>query len=153
MSIRNFRRPTGLAFPPLPCNGGDANDHSSLAGRQAGSLAGCLDGGGVGHQNPRPPRTTIPASRQVFPAASIRQTPLSPLVLTGPSARAVQLSRYSGATALRSKAARADERKRKVLVMAATPFDGLRNAALCESLYPLDIDCQGVRQRNVVAPN
>jgi len=49
VGIRNFRCPAGLALPPLPCNGGDADEARCLAGRQTGRLAGGLDDGGVAH--------------------------------------------------------------------------------------------------------
>lgn len=60
VSVRDFRRPAGLPFPPLPGERRYAHEAGSFSGRQSGRLAGGLDCGGVAHAS----ALTLPFSRE-----------------------------------------------------------------------------------------
>ena len=133
VGIRNFRSPAGLPLPPLPGNGGDAHEVGCFAGRQTSRLAGGLDGGGVAHATTgrlntcRPPISPNPA------AAEIGQLCRK----TRPSAHGAEIA------ALRASANRANHccrsspvaQKQNSFFIADSSKTGLRNAALCESLF------------------
>ena len=140
VSIWNLCRAGRLPLPPLPGESGYSNEACSLSGRQARCFAGGLDGGGVAHATTgrlntcRPPISPNPA------AAEIGQLCLK----TRPSAHGAEIA------ARRASANRANHcclsspvaQKQNSFFMADSSKTGLRNAALCVSLYPSDIERQ-----------
>lgn len=150
VGIRNFRSTAGLSLPSLPCQRRDADEVCGLAGRQTGRLSGGADGGGVAHGNgpfgPATPRVTGP--NRCRPHMRAGRLPKKP------TARWPRLcASVCPETSIRdwfrraSAASRRTTRDNAFSIFMAYPLKtGPRNAALWESLYPLDIDCQEAQE-------
>jgi len=156
VGIRNFRGPAGLPLPPLPGNGGDADEVGGLTSRQPGREAGHLDGGGVAHREQN--RATAAAIFSAGVCQPLREQ-ISRISLSAregkyPRCKSFQALSSANVSGVSGKIVAPEmlalslrEWAQVILYMIDNSTKtGLRNAALCESLYPLDIDCQAAEE-------
>lgn len=141
VGIRNFRGPAGLPLPPLPSDRCHSHERGSLAGGQTGRFSSGLDGSGISHTATHPVGTgntslvlRTPNDSGIFPRSFVSSHWRTPH--TRATLRRVRLSALPSGSTLRHAF-------EVIAFIFCSSKIGLRNAALCESLYPLDIDCQG----------